>query len=201
MFMPKKNRVAIYSYLFKEGVIVVHKDTTAAKHHNLDVPNIHAMDAMKSLASRGFVRVTFNWCVAAARMREGWGRRRCAAAAAVAGAVRVPAYCGCMVVRVPHSPPAAAAPPRQPAARRQWLYYYLTDEGVAYLRQYLHLSEETVPATHKRPAPKAGLPEGRGEGRFDGARARGPRKDGDAPREFRPRFGGEGGYRAKEASA
>lgn len=68
MFMPKKNRVAIYSYLFKEGVIVVQKDSTLPKHHLLDVPNIHALDAMKSLCSRGFVRVTFNWCVFSAAL-------------------------------------------------------------------------------------------------------------------------------------
>lgn len=81
---------------------------------------------------------------------------------------------------------------------RQWYYYYLTDEGVAYLRQYLHLSEETVPATHKRPAKPAGAP----EGRFEGARRGGFKKDGEAPGGFKPRFGGEGGYRrSAEATA
>lgn len=59
--MPKKNRIAIYSYLFKEGCIVVQKDVAAAKHHILDVPNLHAMDAMKSLKSKGHVKEVFSW--------------------------------------------------------------------------------------------------------------------------------------------
>ncbi|KAE9552417.1 hypothetical protein FO519_004358 [Halicephalobus sp. NKZ332] len=30
-------------------------------------------------------------------------------------------------------------------------YFYLTDEGTAYLRQYLGLEEEVIPTTHKPP--------------------------------------------------
>eukprot|EP00500_Bicosoecida_sp_ms1_P002469 CAMPEP_0203806158 /NCGR_PEP_ID=MMETSP0115-20131106/47_1 /ASSEMBLY_ACC=CAM_ASM_000227 /TAXON_ID=33651 /ORGANISM="Bicosoecid sp, Strain ms1" /LENGTH=101 /DNA_ID=CAMNT_0050714815 /DNA_START=76 /DNA_END=378 /DNA_ORIENTATION=- len=38
----------------------------------------------------------------------------------------------------------------------QWHYYYLTEEGIEYLRDYLHLPKEIggaeiVPATHKKP--------------------------------------------------
>ncbi|KAK9321137.1 Plectin/S10 [Lipomyces orientalis] len=45
--------------------------------------------------------------------------------------------------------------------RFSWQYYYysLTDEGIEYLREWLHLPAEIVPATHKkqaRPAPAAG---------------------------------------------
>ena len=50
---------------------------------------------MKSLESRGYVRITFNW---------------------------------------------------------QYNYCYLTDEGIAYLREYLALPAEIVPATHKKQA-------------------------------------------------
>jgi len=32
MLMPKKNRVAIYEHLFKEGVMVAKKDHFAPKH-------------------------------------------------------------------------------------------------------------------------------------------------------------------------
>lgn len=74
-------------------------------------------------------------------------------------------------------------------------------QGLEYLREYLHLPAEIVPATHKRPARPArpaGVP-----GREGGAyRApRGDRDGGDnayrkkdqAPSgEFRPRFGGVG---------
>jgi len=92
--MPKRNRVAIYSYLFKEGVITCQKDTRLPKHHILDIPNVYVRDALKSLKSRNFVREVFNW---------------------------------------------------------QWHYYFLTDEGVEYLRTYLHLEENVVPATLKKP--------------------------------------------------
>ena len=34
----------------------------------------------------------------------------------------------------------------------QYYYYYLTAEGVAYLREYLALPADIVPATHKQPA-------------------------------------------------
>jgi hypothetical protein len=56
-------------------VITVQKDSSLPKHHILDVPNIHALDALKSLASRGFVRVTFNWCVRRRGGRAAWCTR------------------------------------------------------------------------------------------------------------------------------
>ncbi|KAJ9078385.1 hypothetical protein DSO57_1007101 [Entomophthora muscae] len=36
--------------------------------------------------------------------------------------------------------------------RFSWQYYYysLTDEGIHYIREYLHLPESIVPATHKK---------------------------------------------------
>lgn len=46
MLMPKKNRVAIYEYLFKEGVLVAKKDTTLPKHPEIDVPNLHVIKAL-----------------------------------------------------------------------------------------------------------------------------------------------------------
>lgn len=61
MLMPKKNRVAIYSQLFKDGVIVVKKDPMLKKHMEIDVPNLHVMQTMKSLHSREYVRQTFSW--------------------------------------------------------------------------------------------------------------------------------------------
>jgi small subunit ribosomal protein S10e len=52
----------------------------------------------------------------------------------------------------------------------QYYYYYLTNEGIEYLRQYLALPEEIVPATLKKAATPAGRPSGRpeGEGGFKG---------------------------------
>lgn len=46
MLIPKKNRVAIYEYLFKEGVLVAKKDPFAAKHAEIEVPNLHVMKAL-----------------------------------------------------------------------------------------------------------------------------------------------------------
>ncbi|EJU04904.1 hypothetical protein DACRYDRAFT_93315 [Dacryopinax primogenitus] len=90
----------------------------------------------------------------------------------------------------------------------QWYYYSLTNEGVEYLREFLHLPVEIVPATHKkaaRPPRPAGTRGGRegGDGAYrargdrgdrDGYRRRddGEKKEGGAPGEFRPRFMGVG---------
>lgn len=84
----------------------------------------------------------------------------------------------------------------------QWYYYTITDEGLAYLREWLHLPAEIVPITHTKPARPAGRPAGYGAGREGGA-YRAPRGDregyrrredgGDkegASAEYRPRFGG-----------
>ena len=47
MLMPKKNRVAIYEHLFKEGVMVAKKDFHAPKHPELEsVPNLQVIKAL-----------------------------------------------------------------------------------------------------------------------------------------------------------
>ncbi|XP_048728189.1 40S ribosomal protein S10-like isoform X2 [Ostrea edulis] len=93
MLMPKKNRVLIFEYLFKEGVLVAKKDFSAPKHPEIDVPNLHVIKALTSLKSQGYVREQFSW---------------------------------------------------------RHYYWYLTNEGIQYLRDYLHLPAEIVPATLKR---------------------------------------------------
>merc|ERR1711976_1079873 len=103
MLMPKKNLVAIYENLFKEGCMVAKKDTHAPKHPELDVPNLHVIKALTSLKSRGYVKEQFAW---------------------------------------------------------SHYYWYLTNEGIQYLRDYLHLPPEIVPSTLKkraeaRPRPSA----------------------------------------------
>uniref|UniRef100_A0A7S2RBH2 Plectin/eS10 N-terminal domain-containing protein n=2 Tax=Mucochytrium quahogii TaxID=96639 RepID=A0A7S2RBH2_9STRA len=134
MLLPKKNRVAVYSHLFKEGVMVAHKDYTKAKHESIDVSNLEVIHLMTSLKSRGYVRETFSW---------------------------------------------------------QWFYWFLTEEGVKYLREYLHLPEGIVPQTHKKQQVTAARPSGNrsygGEGRG------GYGKDGGAGRDFNPQFQGERG--------
>lgn len=50
--MPKKNRVAIYEYLFKEGVMVAKKDYHAPKHPELEnIPNLQVIKAMQVIIS------------------------------------------------------------------------------------------------------------------------------------------------------
>lgn len=136
MFIPKANRIATFSYLFKEGVLVVKKDTVSPTHPHIEGPsNLEVMMLMKSLASRGFIRITFNW---------------------------------------------------------QYNYCYLTDEGIEYLRTYLALPAEIVPATHKK---VAGRPEGRDreEDKFgSGGEGGRPAFRGGGDREYRGREGGFG---------
>ena len=87
-----------------------------------------------------------------------------------------------------------------------WRHYYwsLTNEGIQYLRDYLHLPPEIVPATLKRQAPREARPRAGGAprsggvakeadreayrkaGEGDKAGAAGP---GSAPMEFRGGFG------------
>uniref|UniRef100_A0A2K6BSZ9 Small ribosomal subunit protein eS10 n=1 Tax=Macaca nemestrina TaxID=9545 RepID=A0A2K6BSZ9_MACNE len=108
--MLKKNRIAIYELLFKEGVMVAKKDVHMPKHLELadkNVPNLHVMKAMQSLKSRGYVK-------------------------------------------------------------EQHFYWYLTNEGIQYLCDYLHLPLETVPATLRRSRPETGRPQPKGlEGETD----------------------------------
>ena len=78
------------------------KDAKAATHPHIEGPtNLEVLNLMKSLKSKGYIRVTFSW---------------------------------------------------------QYNYCYLTDEGIEYLRNYLALPPEIVPATHKKSAIR---PEGR----------------------------------------
>eukprot|EP01120_Amphizonella_sp_Union-15-10_P010858 TRINITY_DN44_c0_g2_i1.p1 TRINITY_DN44_c0_g2~~TRINITY_DN44_c0_g2_i1.p1 ORF type:complete len:176 (-),score=41.08 TRINITY_DN44_c0_g2_i1:85-612(-) len=102
MLMPKKARVAICLYLFKEGVLVAEKNTHLPKHPTIDVPNLYVINLMRSMKSRGFVRESFCW---------------------------------------------------------NHYYWYLTNEGIIYLREFLHLPEEIVPATLKKSrAPRQATP-------------------------------------------
>jgi small subunit ribosomal protein S10e len=84
----------------------------------------------------------------------------------------------------------------------QWYYWYLTNEGIEYLRAYLHLPSEIVPATLKKQTARPARPQaptgGYGRGRFDKDKSVGPSG------EFNPEFrgygrGGQDGYR-REAS-
>lgn len=135
MFIPKSSRIAVFSYLFKEGVLVVKKDTVSPTHPHIEGPtNLEVMMLMKSFESREYVRITYSW---------------------------------------------------------QHSYCYLTEKGIEYLRGYLALPPEIVPATHKK---ATGRPEGRdrdeGDRKFGGDGRSAFRGSGD--REYRSRDGGFG---------
>ncbi|KAI7906463.1 Plectin/S10 domain-containing protein [Cokeromyces recurvatus] len=75
----------------------------------------------------------------------------------------------------------------------QWFYYTLTDEGIDYLREYLHLPQEIVPATLKKTVRPAAPRRNFGGDREN----RGPRGDRDnyrrkegASGDFKPEFRG-----------
>lgn len=136
MFIPKANRIAVFTYLFKEGVLVVKKDTIANSHPQIEGPtNLEVLCLMKSLESRGFVRITFSW---------------------------------------------------------QYNYCYLTAEGLEYLREYLALPADTLPATHKKTESRGPAGGGRDEdgGKFSGEGR--PAFRGDRDREYRSGGGGFG---------
>ncbi|KAK3397380.1 putative 40s ribosomal protein s10-b [Sordaria brevicollis] len=101
----------------------------------------------------------------------------------------------------------------------QYYYYTLTPEGLDYLREWLHLPAEIVPATHiksqRSHAPPRGMLGGeerrerpfggRGRGDREGGyrrREAGEGKEGGAPGEFAPQFrGGFGRGRAGRGEA
>ncbi|KRX14465.1 Oligosaccharyltransferase complex subunit OSTC, partial [Trichinella nelsoni] len=94
MLIPKKDRLAIYEYLFKEGVCVARKDFYLMKHPVIGVPNLYVIKSMQSLLSRNYVKEQFAW---------------------------------------------------------RHYYWTLTNEGISYLRTFLNLPAEIVPATVRRP--------------------------------------------------
>ncbi|KAI8811833.1 Plectin/S10 domain-containing protein [Cladochytrium replicatum] len=68
----------------------------------------------------------------------------------------------------------------------QYYYYYLTNEGIEYLREYLHLPPDVIPRTFVKTAKAPGARPGRGDGDRDRP-YRPPRADGE--RDYRRRDG------------
>lgn len=101
MLVPKANRLAVYSYLFKEGLIVA-KKTPVGDHPEINVPNLQVVKLCLSLKTRGLVKENFCWA---------------------------------------HH------------------YFYLTDAGIEYLREYLHLPADIIPNTLKKLNQGASRPE------------------------------------------
>ncbi|OMJ67530.1 hypothetical protein SteCoe_35277 [Stentor coeruleus] len=61
VLISKEERQKIYSYLLKEGTLVVKKDVGLEKHQDIPVPNLKVMMVCKSLKSKGHLVEKFNW--------------------------------------------------------------------------------------------------------------------------------------------
>ncbi|RCI06026.1 hypothetical protein CU098_013415 [Rhizopus stolonifer] len=85
----------------------------------------------------------------------------------------------------------------------QWYYYTLTDEGIDYLREYLNLPQEIVPATLKKTArPASAAPRRNFGGDREGRAPRGDRdnyrRKEEASGDFKPEFRGGLGKNKKK---
>jgi small subunit ribosomal protein S10e len=61
MFIPHKDRIAILTHVFREGVIAGKLDFTQKVHAQINVPNIYVCKLMKSLTSKKFAKRTYSW--------------------------------------------------------------------------------------------------------------------------------------------
>jgi small subunit ribosomal protein S10e len=126
MLIPKESRKKIFVALFKDGVMVAKKDFNAPKHSDEmgDIPNLHVIKACQvtDQPRRRGVRVPFP--------------------AAAHGSSPSPLPCWVQSLK-------SRGYVKEQFAWRHY-YWYLTDEGVEYLRTYLHLPSEVVPDTQKR---------------------------------------------------
>ena len=62
VLVSRDNRRVIFTYLLREGVIVVKKDAYLPQHQQItQVPNLHVMMITKSLKSRGYLNEVYNW--------------------------------------------------------------------------------------------------------------------------------------------
>eukprot|EP00741_Cyanophora_paradoxa_P007646 tig00001164_g7395.t1 len=153
MIVNKKDRIAVYTALFQEGVMYAKKDYVLTKHPDLDVPNLHVIKLLQSMKSKEYVKERFSW---------------------------------------------------------QYYYWFLTNEGIEFLREYLHLPADVVPATLKkatRPPTRPGAEDRprryedrpRGPGDREGYRG-GPRRDDGEKKvgpegDYQPGFVGAGAGR------
>ena len=61
MLIPKKDRLAVYQYLFKEGVLYAKKDFNLPKHPELDVCNLYVIKLLQSLHAKELVKEIYAW--------------------------------------------------------------------------------------------------------------------------------------------
>ena len=172
MFMPKKNRIAIYSYLFKGAFPrpLAERPSSAARARVAPRHLSALPDPRPTPALRAEGVLTCQKDVKLQKHHE----------------LDLPNL---------HVVKAMLSLKSRGHVREvfnwQWHYYFLTDTGIEYLKGYLHLPEDVVPATLKRaPGAPGGESAGAGGG-FGERRTFGERRKDDAPAGgFRPSFGG-----------
>jgi small subunit ribosomal protein S10e len=59
--IQKQDKKRVYTYLLKEGVIVIQKDFSLDPHKATAVPNLQVWMLLRSLKDRGYVELIFNW--------------------------------------------------------------------------------------------------------------------------------------------
>ena len=59
--IQKQDRKRVYTYLLKEGVVVIHKDFSLDAHKATGVPNLQVWMLLRSLKDKGHVELIFNW--------------------------------------------------------------------------------------------------------------------------------------------
>lgn len=61
VLIDKLTKRKVYRYLLSEGVIVIKKDYSLTPHKDTDVPNLYVWMLLRSLKSKDFVELVFNW--------------------------------------------------------------------------------------------------------------------------------------------
>ena len=61
VLIDKLAKRKVYRHLLSEGVIVIKKDFSLTPHKDTEIPNLHVWMLLRSLKSRDFVELVFNW--------------------------------------------------------------------------------------------------------------------------------------------
>jgi hypothetical protein len=185
-------------------VLYAEKDFNLPKHPEIDVPNLEVIKLMQSFKSKEYVTERyawrhFYWCASHTLSDELSALCSLVLLAAAGGsggwltlqATFESAFCGGFIRSRQRSLTSSCHPSRCSLPRLLPTRRFLTDSGIEYLREFLNLPSEIVPATLK----KSTRPLERGD-------ARGPRRDGPPRRFGGEREGGErGGYRSEKTGS
>lgn len=177
--IPKADRKKIHEYLFREGVAVAKKDFET-KH-----PDMYGSF---------WLLFSFNRSLIPYQRHQESLRDQGVPVAHLAWLCQNPVQLAVCSIALSHAPVLSVCAIR-------YYYYTLTEEGLSYLREWLHLPAEIVPATHVKQQrsniPPRGMlgderrpPRGGDRGDREGGYRRREfgSKEGGAPGEFQPQL-------------